>query len=478
MMQLKVTPYVIRKGLNYKEARLQLKKVDFNQVTYKDGTTIISFSDCMFQNLTIENNEEINFENISVTFFNCIIFRLEVKTITSKNISIGFHKSVVSGQIENGNLSRIDFNNCLIPNSVFLKSVPKVHITHTKENIKLDHWESLFKQFRVQGDNAITAPHRYFISAAKHIHCSSNYDLSPETYKFKTHLTLTYDHPDDHIETAITGFSLQSLSISGKPSGKLSIENTKIDSWFIYNFYPKGDVSFYNITPVAELSNEDAKIGIHRCNLDKVWFDNVSFDKYPIISFYRTKFSKAIFTSCDFPDSYARFSKFMEIENVHYPDKIPANYDKAQYEIFLQLKKALEDTGNYYESQKLQAIAHDALKRIKGISWWDKSILCINGLSNDHGLSIKRPFIGFLVSSILLYVLYLMSIHRIFNSNEFDFSLIGYYFSFVDITHRTDFLVKENYFTVWSLSVDYFTKIIVGFFVFQFIAAFRKYGKK
>jgi len=83
-----------------------------------------------------------------------------------------------------------------------------------------------------------------------------------------------------------------------------------------------------------------------------------------------------------------------------------------------------------------------------------------------------------MVISVLFYVLYLCSLGRIFNCNDVDWNLIGYYFSFLDITHRSDFLVSKTELNGFSLTIDYFNKILVGFLIYQFIAAFRKYGKK
>jgi len=168
----------------------------------------------------------------------------------------------------------------------------------------------------------------------------------------------------------------------------------------------------------------------------------------------------------------------MPIDNVHYPEDKHENYAKDVYEIMLQLKMALEGTGNYFEAQKLQAVAHDALKEVKGIPKQDRIILCVNNWSNGHGLSIKKPFWWLIGSSVFLYILYLLSLGRIFNSNEFDSSLIGYYFAFLDLTHRTDFLVDKTEYNMFSLGVDYIGKVVVGFFIYQFISSFRKYGKK
>ena len=65
-----------------------------------------------------------------------------------------------------------------------------------------------------------------------------------------------------------------------------------------------------------------------------------------------------------------------------------------------------------------------------------------------------------------------------FSKTKIDFELIGYYFSFIDITHRSDFLVKKEELNGWSLTIDFFSKVVSGFFIYQFISAFRKYGKK
>lgn len=294
---------------------------------------------------------------------------------------------------------------------------------------------------------------------------------------FDIHLSIQYNQQEENGEVKVINSSLNSLSLSGYSNSKISIDNTKISNWFIRDFSPQKEVNFYNISPLKNKKGE-SKIEIHKSNLENIWFDNINFSKYDIVSFFRTKFGKSTFTSCDFPIDNTSFEKFKTLENVHYPDQKSDNYYKDQYEIFLQLKIILESTGNFYEAQKLQAISNDALKKIKQISCWDRAILWINGKSNNHGLSIKLPLIYFLSFSIIFYILYLLSLGRIFNGNKINYSLIGYYFSFIDLTHRTDFLVDKDEFNIASLSIDFINKLICGFFIYQFVSAFRKYGKK
>jgi len=183
-------------------------------------------------------------------------------------------------------------------------------------------------------------------------------------------------------------------------------------------------------------------------------------------------------TACDFPSKYNDFDKIQTIDNIHYPDRKDKNYYKTRYETFLQLKKLLEASGNFYEAQKFQAISSDALKKVENLPHWDNIILKINSFSNNHGLSIKTPFIATITISVFSYIMYLWTLRRMFNWNSIDWNLFGYYFAFLDITHRTDFLVSKSELNGLSLAIDYINKIVVGFLLYQFVAAFRKYGKK
>jgi len=287
-------------------------------------------------------------------------------------------------------------------------------------------------------------------------------------------LSISYSNNINDIQTDIKSLQLNSLSIKGNAKGKISIENATINNFYISNFSTQQEALFYSISP----NKDKSKLSIHRSNLDNVWFDNIDFNEYSIISLFRSRFAKSYFTSCNLPNKITDFEKFQPLENVHYPENKPDNYYKDQYEIFLQLKVALEKTGNYFEALKLKAISKEALRKIKNIPKSDKCILKINYWSNEHGLSITKPFFGLLIFSIILYLFYLLSINRVFNSSEFDWTLVGQYFSFIDLTHRKDFLVPKNEFNAWTLIIDFFNKIIVGFFIYQFIASFRKYGKK
>lgn len=481
---------------------LKIENTHFQNVVFQDGIIALTFYKCRFQKVTLENFEIIDFKDISIQFVDCYIKSLESSNIETENISIYFSSSIVSGKIESKQICSVSFNNTIIRDSFFLIGQNTVNISYTEENIFAKRWKILMESINIANYLDLLETKQsyhicntkkinfktselegkseglYRINYQKIVECEIGYCLSKlEKASLNLNLYIEYLQKVENSDTKIVDSFLNSLSIEGHLNGTINIENTKIENWFIRNFSVQKEANFYNISPL-NLPNNESKFEIHRCNLDNTWFDNINFSDYKTISFYKTKFGKTRFDSCSFPTDYTSFEKFRTLENIHNSDKESDNYYENQYGLFLQLKVSLEASGNFYESQKLQAISNDALKKIKSISQWDKAILWINSKSNNHGLSIKQPLKYFIIFSVLFYVLYLFSLDRIFNSNEIDYSLFGYYFSFVDLTHRTDFLVSKEEYNFGSLTFDFANKIFSGFFIYQFISAFRKYGKK
>jgi uncharacterized protein YjbI with pentapeptide repeats len=503
MKKLKLTPYAELTGIHYiDEQRIVLKKNDLKTIAYQDGKSVYTISNCNFKKLVIENEEEIDFPDISLSFIDCIIEDLQVNSLVSNNISLWMGSSIVAGKISDCPLRSASFNNCIVRGGLFLTQLDKVHINYTEENIDPRRWRHVLQIYKINDigeilgikqsiyiynciDTNISSNWKednkggfYLKPFERNNACRLGYKLTQaEKEKLNLAVAIKYDINRQYKETKLTGINLSSLSISGTQAGKLSVENVTIVNWYMHDFYPNDEVNFYGITASSH-NNESSKLEINKCNLDKAWFDNIDFNTFSLISFYRTKFSKTVFTSCSFPKGSIDFQTFTTLPNIHYAEKKEKSFYKDKYEVFLQLKMALEATGNVHEAQKLFSISNEALRRLDDVPMADKIILRINRCSNNHGLSISRPFWWLLGVSILFYILYLLSIGRIFNSNEFDSSLIGYYFSFLDITHRNDFLVDKSNFTGWSLFIDYFNKVLVSFFIYQFIAAFRKYGKK
>lgn len=272
-MILTFKPYTEIRNLSSKHLIIRLTQADFKNVAFKNGKSVLPFFNCLFEKLTIINEEDISFENVSIDFFNCLIPDIQVETITSPNIRIGFYVSFVSGKIETTNLQGIDINNCLTPTSLFLIGTPNVQIAFSKENFDESKWQGLFIQYYVpDGYRLLENDINFNIYDPKKLLISSSFKFEEEFFNPKIYLS--YKDGKEHEETIIKGMSLNSLSISGNPAGNVSLENTRIKSWYIYDFSPTGNVSLYSIEPIS-LSDPENRIGIHNSKLDGVEFDNV-----------------------------------------------------------------------------------------------------------------------------------------------------------------------------------------------------------
>ena len=53
---------------------------------------------------------------------------------------------------------------------------------------------------------------------------------------------------------------------------------------------------------------------------------------------------------------------------------------------------------------------------------------------------------------------------------------LGHYFNFILPIHRTNFLGEEM--TDWALTVDFISRVVIGFLLYQIIAAFRRFGRR
>jgi len=496
-MEIPLIPYEVVQSLNHTDAKIIITPKIFENVVLENNRTSLNFDNCQFARLTIINESKIEFENISFNFSFCQIQDLQVELITTEQVSLHFHGCILGGNVRSKAVRNVTLNNC-IARDLFLQHQQQIEISFTEENVFLRKWKML-----LQGTNINSVSELLRIKQSVHINHSKrtnvrfNYNKSEkvgvyrakyeqlEDYKIRYflsdsqrkllnfNLSINFSKVEDEqlkIENAI----INSLSLTGSADGKITVENTKVNNLFIRDFSSRSGFLLYNVGPILK----DSKIEVHKSNMDNCWFDNIDFNGYGLLSFYRTRFANAIFTSCNFPKVGLEFEKFKTLENIHYPDKKPNNYYKDQYETFLQLRKSLEVSGNYHEAQKLGAISKESLRKIPDLPNSDKFILWLNRESNNYGLSIKAPLIGILISSVVLYLLYLYAIDRIFIPTEFDWSLVGQYFSFLDLTHNKDFLIPESEFTFWTLLLDFTNKVLVGFFIFQFISAFRKYVKK
>ena len=473
-----------------------------------------------FQNVTFNNEVSINVDDgidqeISISFHNCFIDSFSSFALKSKDLSISLSGCIVKHfKSQNVDLKSIRINNCF--GTFFLSQLKYCFISYTEENIFVRDW---YRKSPIE--EILSYKTNFYLSEIENIniygseidderreellkqHKNFYPDNNPRNKKIiikklltdiekamlNLNVSLTYQVPGVHKNTSLRNLPLNSISITGRSEGEISIENCKIDSVYIRNFSPKGFFTLYNIE-TRGLSK--GKFEVNNSNLDNTWFNSVKLNQYFIV-FFKSSFINTKFYSTIFPSTKELLSNSLSsIENIHYPNKKSEEraYNRDMYELFLELKQAFEKRGNIFESQKMKAVAQDFLYKVesnnllKSDFWNNKFILLLNRISNFHGVSLRNAFlwiIGFILLFHWLNVLSYKSYYLTFNSWEEMYNIFNYTKRYVFVlanpVHRVSSLAPADEITGYTYLISFSSRLVVGYLYYQFIAAFRRFGK-
>ena len=170
---------------------------------------------------------------------------------------------------------------------------------------------------------------------------------------------------------------------------------------------------------------------------------------------------------------------------------IPINNKRETFRI---LKDNLESQKNLSESLKFKKIEKEVLRKelskqskfmkdssvlVQINNYLDQANLGLNELSNDHGNSYGRAFIFTVVAGWIFFYLSLLlsdQFYFTFNYDSWDFN-DGFtlFIEFLNPLHKLDYIDNKMQSNVLFYIVDFFGKMIVGYGIYQFIQAFRKY---
>ncbi len=270
MTKIKATPYAEIEEINFiNDVNFTIENNDFNGISFQEGKGTLVFSGCLFKTISIFNEENIDFEDVSIMFMDCYIERIEIEIFESKNISIHFSNTILSGRIDNINLKAISFNNCVVEHSLFLLHQNHIEISYTEENIFPIVWKKFLLKIGAKYLDIISHKQSYFIYDSKKIifRTSKNKTEKRGIYRHKYEklhkyqigyflkddekkllnisLYLQYSVGVEHIQTKIIDSNLTSLSLNGYANGEVVVENTKIENWYIREFSTQNGADFY-----------------------------------------------------------------------------------------------------------------------------------------------------------------------------------------------------------------------------------------
>jgi len=492
-------------------------------ITKDEPVDSISFQNVIFnKDISFDLNQIIE-ERLTISFLNCSIKSFSDLSLRTINLNLGFRSCFVGSlRVESGNINWVDINNCF--GNFFINKVESINISYTEENIFIRLWKNIksleqlnmllsFKtRFHITNVKKINIygheigqskknkliKNRKLRSEGKYKNFFLNdndlknfrlrrYLSMKEKQKLDINISLNYNLNHEHVETSIRNLILNSITLKGKTKGEVQIDDCFIHQIYINGFSPKSDFSMHSIKP----SIASGKFEVRNSNLDNTWFNGVRLKDYFVV-FHKSSFINTKFSSTVFPSVKELKNSISSVKNIHYPKKIKSRqeFNRDMYELFLELNQAFDKRGNSHEAQKMKSVANDFLydierwKLSKSDFWNNKLVLGLNKLTNFHGISIRNAFIS--VASIICFFhcLNLITFESIkwgFDSWSNLFNVIDnniqYLFVIANPAHKISSLTPEGEMTGWTYTVSFFSRIFIGYSYYQFITAFRRFGK-
>ena len=294
---------------------------------------------------------------------------------------------------------------------------------------------------------------------------------------------------------------------------EINFSNYAIESILFWNVSIQGKMIFSNILSGGLIAPIEYKDIFERPDISssikeyqqKSLFPK-SFDwtwgkipKYPFF-IINSDLGKTIFYNCGFTrmDLYMSGAKINEInisdsylpKKLYKPDKDPSN-SSIQYAQLRKIHESVGDTikANMYQAEELNA-------HYLSLRWWkrehlsEKFNLWLNGATNYYGQNYVKAFWVTVIWSSIFYTFYCFLLGfrlNLFTPNSWNtfWEIFLNFFEFLNPIHKADYIadallgLKEPKDIPSSArGWEVISRILNGYFIYQFVQAFRKYGKK
>ena len=279
------------------------------------------------------------------------------------------------------------------------------------------------------------------------------------------------------------------------PNSSVTIKDSRFYHFNLYDIISEGRLRLHNIQ-----SKELTGVSYSTIKSSYVSFKNIDFGRTTFVSFNFNSFDTHSYGSCIIEN--------IDIAGFHFPKEVksPESSDisimqtnRDLYEFYNRLYMVMKRQGDRFNELYYYASSLEYQRRYLDSvtvreSWWKRwvnqldtrSILYLNKWSTNYGRSWIQGALVTLGVGIVLYVLYVLSFPNIAISlTEPDYeltnNLIANYFVFINPAHRYDFMdllgltLKPN---VWSRMIDFLSRVIIGFMIYQTITASRRVGHR
>jgi hypothetical protein len=395
----------------------------FENIELKDD---VSISKCNLPFITLNNSitNNLNFDNLKVGGF-------DIRN--SKIVSLGFESTNIE--------SRIDLNNDTYVGILNIGKLSTVGGELTVQNSKVNDIHLNAKELR-----------RVSFSDSN----CFNFFFSQDSF----------------CNLKILGCEIGFLSVSNSIIPKDSIfliANSSIGSLLLQKFINTGWLHLVNIT---SSKHSLGFFSLENSDLGKTNLINCDLDSFGHFVFYNTKMLDVFVAGTELPKKSDKF-------------KLPSSKnnkekDAQQRLAYGQFKKISDNRGDSVQATEFLALEMDAYarelanqkgKRDERINLW------LNKFSSNWGNDWVRSVLITLIINSFCFLLYCLSLGYTLGTNwEIFWKLASYCLEFLNPLRKSDFLQADI--TPLARVVDYASRIIVAYFTYQTIQAFRRFGKR
>jgi hypothetical protein len=424
------------------------------------------------------NNIKGDFQFIANTIketFSITISHIMGKTLILENKCIGVYSIITSSFDEDTTIDGVFKDNVLIHSDVIFCRMLKINGNFGK-NILMNG--DFFNDVEISGN----------IKNALHIKESTFYQ--------KLNLERTIKCPTVEIlnkafieHLYIKSSNIKSINIFAATISIITFSNAiynKDTMIQLVDIQPK-ELRFENVQNISgnivlsgiNANNEEGLLHISNSDLGRVNLIDCNFEPY-----------KLAFHSSKIIDVFVAGTNMPKPENIN---KVPLDDDglptlnNVDYVrsldqkrlALIQIKKIYESRGDYvkagkYHAEEMETYLRILCKEQRRDKIGEILLLLLNRVSNYHGQEWLRALIMALLVGAGLFYYYLSSFPPTLEIPDAWYSFL----SFLTPIHKNDFLVNADCLTTKAKNIDDISRIIITYFEYQLVQAFRKHGKQ
>lgn len=289
--------------------------------------------------------------------------------------------------------------------------------------------------------------------------------------------------------------------------GILHIADCQLNKIRIESFLNQGTIFYTNVQPLVEddilatnehnqpIFNENSELTYIKSNSPaSIIMSNSDLGKTSFIGSNLNKFDKFIFRNSKLLEVFIADTVLPKKEKIETIDNSVGRTLFEQRRLALgQFKKIYENRGDianaiFYHAEEMetyrQCLGKSPRAETRTERWnmrGERFNLWLNKISSYYGNNwIKAFFVATLLNA-LLFCAYCLSLgFRLGSDTKLFWELTSYSFEFLNPLRKADFIKEMKGVNVNAVgrSIDYVSRVIIAYFVYQLIQSFRKFGRK